>query len=545
MAVDSAEVARLLERAQTGGHDEALLRAEQALREPTGDPLDGPAGMHFVRCVALVTDGRTEEALAAIDEMLACTECETDHGWRSCGLSLRAYQLLMLGGRHTTDSGLDAALQDLVDAEAVLAQGVDDLVAAENAHTGIALGYNQLRLYELALPHYEAAYAVSARDGRGAGNRSMWQSNLAVLHLDWALELYRVKEDVEAEEHSRTARRHALLAAELAEGPDAEPWRQAALLLAACAAADGDDPVSAVRDIDRHTAALEGCGMHADIDFSRPFLAVALSRAGDRDRALQVIERAVRELPPDAGWLATASAQHTWAILLARHGGRAAEVALVYGDTLAQELWRQRIRTLHTATAMKSYSRLRAEHEQVSRSAETDPLTGVANRRGFDRTVDAMVASEVTGRVGVLVVDLDRFKQVNDTCGHDAGDAVLRAVSARICEHLRDGDLVARLGGDEFVVLLPGADAAAAAVVASRMVEAVERIEDCTVTASIGVASGAMPYVRATLRQADAAMYAAKRAGGSRALCHRPGLDLGGRPVPGSDENGVAADEVA
>jgi diguanylate cyclase (GGDEF)-like protein len=276
--------------------------------------------------------------------------------------------------------------------------------------------------------------------------------------------------------------------------------------------------------------------MQADITFSRPFLAVALSRSGDQDRALQVIERAVRELPPDAGWLATASAQHTRAILQARYGGRAAEAALVYGDTLAQELWRQRIRTLHTATAMKSYSRLRTEHEQVARSAETDSLTGVANRRGFDRTVEAMVASEVTGRVGVLVVDLDRFKQVNDTCGHDAGDAVLQTVATRVCEHLREADLVARLGGDEFVVLLPGADAAAAEVVASRMVEAVDRIEQCTVTASIGVASGAMPDVRAMLRRADAAMYAAKRAGGNRVVGHRPGLDLG--PVRRTEETG-------
>jgi diguanylate cyclase (GGDEF)-like protein len=531
VVVDSAEVARLLERAQTGGHDEALLRAERLLREPTGDLRDGPAGMHFVRCVALVTQGRTDEALAAIDVMLACAECETDPGWRSCGLSLRAYQRLMLGGQHTTDSDLDAVLQDLVDAEAVLEQGVEDLVAAENAHIGIGLGYNQLRLYELALPHYEAAYAVSARDGRGAGNRSMWQSNIATLHLDWALELYRVKQSGEAELHCELAREHALLAAEQAEGPEAELWGESALLLAACAAADGDDPASAAQEIDRRTAALAGCGMHADIGYSRPFLAVALSRSGDQDRALQVVERAVRELPPDAGWLATASAQHTRAILLARHGGHAAEAALTYGETLAQELWRQRIRTLHTAEAMKSYSRLRAEHEQVSLSAHTDSLTGVANRRGFDRTVETMVASETAGRVGVLVVDLDRFKQVNDTHGHDAGDAVLRAVSARVCQQLRDGDLVARLGGDEFVVLLPGADAAAAEAVATRMVEAVDRIEDCTATVSIGVASGTMPDVRATVRQADAAMYAAKRAGGNRALRHRPGHDVGGQSV--------------
>jgi diguanylate cyclase (GGDEF)-like protein len=180
---------------------------------------------------------------------------------------------------------------------------------------------------------------------------------------------------------------------------------------------------------------------------------------------------------------------------------------------------------------MKSYSRLRAEHEQVSLSANTDSLTGVTNRRGFDSTVETMVASVETGCAGVLVIDLDRFKLVNDTCGHDVGDDVLRAVATKVCEHLREGDLVARLGGDEFVVLLPGADAAAAELVASRMVQAVERIDDSTVTASIGVAGGAVQDVRATLRHADAAMYAAKRAGGNRVLRHQPGLELGGRSV--------------
>lgn len=177
-----------------------------------------------------------------------------------------------------------------------------------------------------------------------------------------------------------------------------------------------------------------------------------------------MIEHAVTDLPPDAGWLVVASAQHTRAILLARDGDRASEAALVYGDTLAQALWTQRLRTLQAATALKSYVRLRVEHEQVSRSAETDPLTGVANRRGFDRFVEAM-AGQAIGDVGVL---------------------------------------------------LPGADATRATVVPERMVERIDGIENCLVTGSVGVASGPAPQIRTTLREADSAMYVAKRAGGNR-----------------------------
>ena len=521
MGGDTAVVARLLERAQCGEHDEALRLAENALREPTGDLADGAAGMHFVRVVALGVLGRTSEALGAVDLMLASADHEGSHGWRSCALSGRAWQRLMLS-EHAAKHDVDAVLQDLVDAEMALGRGVEDSVIAENAHTGVALGYHQLRLYELALPQYEAAYAVSAQDGRQAGNQAMWQSNIATLHLEWALELYRVRQVAEAEQHSRAAGAHAALAVEQARGPDAERWRQHGLLLAACAAADGPDPAGAARSIEAYAAELGGRGQRIEVAFCWPFLAVALSRSGEPERALQVIERAATDLPADAGWLTTAAVNHTRAILLAKEGGRAATAALAYGDSLAQALWRQRLGTLQTATTMKSYDRLRGEHERMARTAETDSLTEVANRRAFDRVVESMGASGGDRRVAVLLVDLDEFKQVNDTLGHAAGDTVLRAVAAVLTGEVRDGDLVARLGGDEFGVLLPGVDTATASLVAHRMIEAIGALGDCPVTVSIGVASGAASGVSATWHAADSAMYVAKRAGGNRAHLHEP-----------------------
>ena len=239
--------------------------------------------MHFVRFIALRMLGRSSEAMSAIDLMLQSAEHEGSQGWRSCALSGRAYQRLLMGDQ-LAQYAVDAILQDLVDAELTLARGVEDTVIAQHAHTGVALGYNELRLYELALPQYEAAYAVSAQDGRQSGHRSMWQSNIATLHLEWALELYRVGQVAEAELHSLAAAAHAALAVEEASGPDAEQWRQDAHLLAGCAAAEGPDPAGAARSIERYAAALGERGQRNEVAFCLPFLAVALSRSGEHER---------------------------------------------------------------------------------------------------------------------------------------------------------------------------------------------------------------------------------------------------------------------
>ncbi len=164
--------------------------------------------------------------------------------------------------------------------------------------------------------------------------------------------------------------------------------------------------------------------------------------------------------------------------------------------------------------------------DELRRRALEDPLTGLANRALLSSQLDAELrhARRLGNRVCVLVLDLDRFKTVNDTLGHSAGDALLRQVAARLKACVREEDLVARPGGDEFTVLCTStASDVAISEVAQRLVDAV--IEpfglegrEVFLTASVGITLS--EYGAETpeelLRDADAAMYRAKERGGSR-----------------------------
>ena len=177
-------------------------------------------------------------------------------------------------------------------------------------------------------------------------------------------------------------------------------------------------------------------------------------------------------------------------------------------------------------------------HETVQAQARTDGLTGLANRRHFDAALEAE-----TGRshrfgsdVGLVMMDLDGFKPINDVHGHQQGDRVLREVAALLKGMTRDVDELARYGGDEIAIILPETDTAGAELLAERIRAAIELLEiertsggaPLKLTASFGAAS--LPETardRDTLvAAADAALYRAKRAGGNRVM------RADGAPVP-------------
>lgn len=188
---------------------------------------------------------------------------------------------------------------------------------------------------------------------------------------------------------------------------------------------------------------------------------------------------------------------------------------------LRTTLLRRRNRDLERLVAQRTQE-LTSANQELERLATHDALTGLPNRRA----VVARLAAELASREGVqrrfacLIVDLDRFKEVNDDLGHAAGDDVLRTMARKIEAVLRPGDVVGRYGGDEFLVLLPGADLEAAEAVAGRIARIEETAYDgersVTVTTSCGgvaVGAGVTADDQMVLAAADDLLYEVKRAG--------------------------------
>ena len=183
---------------------------------------------------------------------------------------------------------------------------------------------------------------------------------------------------------------------------------------------------------------------------------------------------------------------------------------------------------VRTNIRQKLYAdRLRQSFQQSIEMALYDSLTGLNNRRSLERRLPAMIetARARSAALTMMVLDIDHFKRVNDTYGHDVGDRVLKGFGAQLQETVRSGDLICRLGGEEFVVVMPGADAAEAARIAERARRTTESREfpvdgaggSVSITVSIGLAEWRENWNYAELyRRADRALYRSKSAGRNR-----------------------------
>ena len=167
------------------------------------------------------------------------------------------------------------------------------------------------------------------------------------------------------------------------------------------------------------------------------------------------------------------------------------------------------------------------ENRKLAHQAVTDALTGILNRRGFFQVSEQLlhVAARRGETVAALMVDVDAFKEINDSLGHQQGDVVLRGVAQRLLGAVRASDVAARFGGEEFVVLLYGVDPDAVAAVAEKIRTSVAdlAIEDAHVTVSIGASDCRVPTeadndLQDLIRDADRRLYAAKDSGKNRAV---------------------------
>jgi diguanylate cyclase (GGDEF)-like protein len=183
----------------------------------------------------------------------------------------------------------------------------------------------------------------------------------------------------------------------------------------------------------------------------------------------------------------------------------------------------------------------REAQERMAHQATHDELTGLFNRPAVMEYLDEKLADDDTpalGGLAVLLLDLDGFKSVNDSQGHDAGDLLLKQVASRLVHALRDSDYIARLGGDEFLVVIPQvSDRETAARVAEKLIAAIARPyslgeQDARITTSIGISlfpeDGRDREV--LMKGADLALYQAKDEGRNKARFFEPGMHGGSRP---------------
>lgn len=215
-------------------------------------------------------------------------------------------------------------------------------------------------------------------------------------------------------------------------------------------------------------------------------------------------------------WYETTASQLLAGLLLAALVVLLVQLRTLYLRRKAIELQRQI--DLHTSS-------LRAANQRLDELANIDGLTGIYNRRRFFELTGEVLERAQPGDTCIALFDLDRFKQVNDTYGHQAGDAVIHGAIAVIRQHCRQGDLLGRYGGEEFVLCLAGTRPAQALEITERMRIALARTPvvhealSIPVTASIGIARHRPgESIEAWLSRADKALYEAKRDGRNRCV---------------------------
>ncbi len=466
-----------------------------------------------------------DEAGALLDELAELAELDGDASMLGEVAAMRAHRTITFG--HGENALADAATAFVILTDTPVPTDAEEARGLSRALNGLVLVLLKLGVHELADDVSQHAIAVAKTYGTQM-ERLVHQLNRIRLQLSWALRLERggrlaaaATRFVGAAQTARTA--GVLWSDALGRGPAAGRAASADCSIIRSAYALARPSVD-------HLSVLDAVAETAHFTEDRIVLAIATARclmaAHRRTAAAEALRPLRDELCADPAEPGLAISLHRE---LARidGGSERADALSRYSAALEEELWALRESRLTALRSHSEHHRLAREHGAVAAQALQDPLTGLPNRRALDLRLREVANSGVGQPCAVALIDLDRFKAVNDAHSHAAGDAVLRAVASCLRTALRAQDLVVRYGGDEFVVVMPTTTlpvAQAALTRATRAVAALPVDVGAGVTMSVGVVRvqlGGEPA--AALAAADAAMYRAKRAGGNCVVGALPG----------------------
>ena len=503
----SSAASRLLSAAQAGEADLAASEADDWLARDL-PPTLARASMEYALAVAHLTRNDLPAAEGAATVCVVTALAVSSAEWQANGLAVRAYVRIL-------SAHIDQAIADLVEAEVALLR-CRDVPLWGSAHTGVGNCFAELRMYELALPHMERALEIRVPPGRDEVGSFVGLVNLAETQLRWAEELERLglTDPARSAEHAD----HIAAATRWVEQMLArDRWRESTwepvirrLDAETHSYRDPAGSIARLREVRDSFPAESGRDHYL---LATAALARALRATGNAGEALAVAREGVAAVVPELEWSLAMAVQHQQHMAEVELGFPGAGSASTYLRLVLMSNWAQRVRAVEGASGLLQQARLRQEFTESSRMAREDPLTGLANRRAYDEAVEASCGVAQ----GVILIDLDRFKQVNDTFGHAVGDALLVRVADLLRASARAGDLVARFGGDELVVLVQG-DSAIVSGVGRRIAAVLAEIpcEDVAVGLTASASVGWSSFVegdtsRSLLQRADSQMYRAKR----------------------------------
>lgn len=507
----------LFEAVQSERHTEALAELTPARRHAEQR---GWRDVEFVLAAAETVHALSRPETAGLPAAHVALLVE-----RAEALEAPALLAIALGLRALAAASVGDTSGLMADASRAVALLDDDQPAALDRSTGyviVAAAFNTLRLWELVDELYTRAHVL------GLGCDVSVQApaiavNRVLTRIEWALALLENGDEQQS-------------AARLTEALDAVPaaldqqlpplWRhdvEACVLVVRLLR--GERPSTLDPELGRCRQDLvEGDDLEV-LPLLDAAVSLALWRAGETEAAVTAAERLAPSSAPSSG----SRSFPLWVRARVMTGAvppGAARALEEHAALLGRLRANSRQAVLVAARAQIAAERRQGEHEQLSRAVNTDPLTGLLNRRSFDAWLDGR-SPRRRRPTALLLIDLDGFKQVNDVHGHDYGDEVLRRFARLLLASVRSGDLAVRHGGDEFAILLEhdrltlgAAEQRARDLLAAVAEEPWSRLAvGLAVTASIGLAvatgQGADQDVdpRALYRAADAALYAAKRDG--------------------------------